>query len=478
MARVLQVQLHLFLLVTLTVITPAIAQVRAKATATATNELRPIPGQSAAYSAGYSQGYLGLPLKGYHSKQFLLGYINGTQEILNDKAEVAGYLGKKAFVNNESLEYYYSGKWFRAQVKCGDQYPLGAFPNQTNDNYRQFWIGYSDGTQNRDASDPGEDPSNTPNCPSSSSSTLGRSAEYCQGWKFGWYNDDAALNNADDRCPSDKKAFGDLLKVEQNLGIIQNASATQQAVEGNNTLPIIHVPALPSLDDMEAPAGHGPIWNFVNESKSSKGNMSMTGQKTSGTIIFTWEPIGGNWYHQGKHKFFSGSISEVFIEHINGKNKILKGLWGYDYLNTGLYLCKANGEFTKDSPCFLKFTKIEPNHSELVDKRGDIIHLMRDNGSGGRDNSTSASTGSVMNTTMSPNEHLTPDTNKSVTYNEGFSQGYIQFPLKGYHTLEFLTAYRNGTELYWFNRGEAEGYYNIHPTVSEKKNSDHMRGWN
>jgi tetratricopeptide (TPR) repeat protein len=113
---------------------------------------------------------------------------------------------------------------------------------------------------------------------------------------------------------------------------------------------------------MEAPPGHGPIWNFVNES-------------SSGTIIFTWEPIGGNWYHQGKHKFFSGSTSDVFIEHIDGKKKTLKGLWGYDYLNTGLYLCKANGEFTKDSPCFLKFTKIEPNHSELVDKHGDIIHL-------------------------------------------------------------------------------------------------------
>jgi hypothetical protein len=154
---------------------------------------------------------------------------------------------------------------------------------------------------------------------------------------------------------------------------------TQQAIEGNNTLPIIHVQAPPSLDEPTALPGHGPIWNFVNE---SKGNMSMTGQKTSGTIIFTWEPVGGKWYHQGKHKFFSGSISEVFIEHINGKNKILKGLWGYDYLPPGLYLCKANGEFTKDSPCYLKFTKIGPNHSELVDKRGDIIYLMRD-GSGG-----------------------------------------------------------------------------------------------
>jgi hypothetical protein len=56
-----------------------------------------------------------------------LGYINGIQEILNDKAEVAGYLGKKGFVNNKSLEA--AGNWFRVQVKCGDQYPLGAFPN-------------------------------------------------------------------------------------------------------------------------------------------------------------------------------------------------------------------------------------------------------------------------------------------------------------------------------------------------------------
>jgi hypothetical protein len=41
----------------------------------------------------------------------------------------------------------------------------------------------------------------------------------------------------------------------------------------------------------------------------------------------------------------------------------------------------------------------------------------------------------------------------------------------------FLAAYKNGTGLYWFNRGEAEGYYNIHLTASEKKNHDYMRGW-
>jgi len=48
----------------------------------------------------------------------------------------------------------------------------------------------------------------------------------------------------------------------------------------------------------------------------------------------------------------------------------------------------------------LKFTKIEPNHSELVDKRGDIIHLMRDGSGGSGANTTSA--GSAMNATMAP----------------------------------------------------------------------------
>ena len=51
-------------------------------------------------------------------------------------------------------------------------------------------------------------------------------------------------------------------------------------------------------------------------------------------------------------------------------------------------------------------------------------------------------------------EYLTPDSNKSAVYNSGFAQGYLGLPLKGHHTLEFLTAYKNGTGLYWLHHGE------------------------
>lgn len=77
-------------------------------------------------------------------------------------------------------------------------------------------------------------------------------------------------------------------------------------------------------------------------------------------------------------------------------------------------------------------------------------------------------------------DYLTPDLNKSAAYNMGFAQGYLGFPLllKGHHTSQFLMGYKNGTGLYWLNRGDAEGYYNIHPTSLEKKNSQYMSGWN
>lgn len=38
----------------------------------ATNELAPDPSKSVAYNAGFSAGYLGLPLKGHHTQQYLL----------------------------------------------------------------------------------------------------------------------------------------------------------------------------------------------------------------------------------------------------------------------------------------------------------------------------------------------------------------------------------------------------------------------
>src|SRR5215813_12326444 len=55
------------------------------------NELVPIPGKSAAYNAGFSQGYIGVPLKGHHTQQFLAGYINGTASFQQNKGFSDGY---------------------------------------------------------------------------------------------------------------------------------------------------------------------------------------------------------------------------------------------------------------------------------------------------------------------------------------------------------------------------------------------------
>jgi hypothetical protein len=176
------------------VITPVVVHAKA------TNELKPIPGQSAAFSAGYSQGYLGVPLKGYHPEQFLLGYINGTKVLQESKAEVAGYMGMKWFVNNDTMTYYKQGAGIRSDVECGDQEPIGTLPTHPDDNYKLFYEGYHDGSLLRDSSDPGEDPNNNPNCP------LGHSTEYCAGFKFGWNNDEALINPPDDYdCPGANK---------------------------------------------------------------------------------------------------------------------------------------------------------------------------------------------------------------------------------------------------------------------------------
>jgi hypothetical protein len=128
-----------------------------------------------------------MPLKGYHAKQFLLGYIDGTQGILNNKAEVVGYMHMEAFVNSESMTYYNQGKQTRCLVKDGAQYPLGDFPTHITDNYLNLYIGNHDGDTQRDASD-----YMTYECPS------GHSTEYCMGFKIGWFNEDDLINPLDD----------------------------------------------------------------------------------------------------------------------------------------------------------------------------------------------------------------------------------------------------------------------------------------
>ncbi|HXP52350.1 MAG TPA: hypothetical protein VN922_20520 [Bacteroidia bacterium] len=173
------------------------------------DEITATPNETAAYNAGYSHGYLGLPLGKHQTEQFILGYINGTQAIENNQADVAGVLGLKFHGNDEAMNHYKDGKVTHLFVKCGANSPIGTLPVDTNDNYTEFWIGYNDGAILRDNSDPSGNVPHFGDCPSNQTS------EFCAGWKFGWYNEEALINPPD---PSDPKCYPDSIKQPDLIG--------------------------------------------------------------------------------------------------------------------------------------------------------------------------------------------------------------------------------------------------------------------
>jgi len=169
------------------------------------------PDQSAAFSEGFSQGYLGVPFKGHHTEQFTLGYVNGSQEIRNNRAEVAGISGLPFLFQNDdkAKTVYDEAKDTRLFVQCGANDPIGTLPVQTDDNYRSFWIGYEDGALLRDNSDPSENFPTFGDCPS------GQTAEFCTGWKFGWNFEESQINPP---SPGDSKCFSDSIKAPNLVG--------------------------------------------------------------------------------------------------------------------------------------------------------------------------------------------------------------------------------------------------------------------
>jgi hypothetical protein len=48
-------------------------------------------------------------------------------------------------------------------------------------------------------------------------------------------------------------------------------------------------------------------------------------------------------------------------------------------------------------------------------------------------------------------------TNQSWRYNAGFLQGVSGVQLTSHHTPEFMAGYLNGSQIYWNNKGYAEG---------------------
>jgi len=147
-------------------------------------ENKPIPGKSAAYNVGFSQGYTGVPLKGHHTQQFLAGYINGTASFQQNKGFSEGY--SKVPMSSHTKDYIDAYN-FGVKNRVTDLEPStsGQLPAHTNDHYMHYYIGIHDGGVTADQD---SDKTNKlgDSCPS------GHTQEYCTGYKQGYdYEDDA-----------------------------------------------------------------------------------------------------------------------------------------------------------------------------------------------------------------------------------------------------------------------------------------------
>jgi hypothetical protein len=294
---------------------------------------------------------------------------------------------------------YDDAKETRLFVQCGANAPIGTFPVQTDDNYRSFWIGFEDGTILRDNSDPSGNYRAFGDCPS------GQSAEFCKGWNFGWYFDEAQINPPD---PSDPKCYADSIKAPNLVG----------------------------------------TWNILNVTNH---------HATSGIIVFTKDP---SYKPYGNAKADSWN----YTESINGQ-PATNGSWTFnDPTNTMVNLCPP---FSVARPCsYLTFKVIEPNYMELLDEQNSnstIIDLVRS--STVETTFTNTSTPTIVKTFVPI--PFAPVVAESAAYNAGFQQGYELIPLRYHHTQDFILGHENGTSSYWNNRGQVEAENGMSPTSKD-----------
>jgi hypothetical protein len=151
--------MNVLLLALLVAITPAIAH--------ATNE-------SWRYNAGFLQGVSGVELKSHHTQEFMSGYINGSQIYWYNRGYAEGYsrLPMSSHNVNYTTGYRDVGD---ERVNFGN---FGTLPAHTNDNFRDFYLGFYQGAV---AADKHHDNASLDysRCPS------GHTDEYCVGYKFG-----------------------------------------------------------------------------------------------------------------------------------------------------------------------------------------------------------------------------------------------------------------------------------------------------
>ena len=105
----------------------------------------PQPDKTSRFDAGFTAAYLGLPLKGHHTQEYIIGYINGTASYESDRGEMFGYsylpptpVEKK---NSNFMGGYGDGLQYRNDIRNTNS----TIPSHTNDDYRNYFIGYHNG---------------------------------------------------------------------------------------------------------------------------------------------------------------------------------------------------------------------------------------------------------------------------------------------------------------------------------------------
>jgi tetratricopeptide (TPR) repeat protein len=148
--------------------------------------LTPDPNESAAYNAGFTQGYEGIPLKHHHTHDFLTGYKNGISSYLFNRGEVEVENGMSPTSKNpDYIQGFQQGKAILADGGSIEH----TLPMHTADNYTDFYIGYHNGAAAAD-SDNSKDNLGYHGCPS------GHTKEFCDGYSAGYGEQGYLLHDA------------------------------------------------------------------------------------------------------------------------------------------------------------------------------------------------------------------------------------------------------------------------------------------
>lgn len=141
--------------------------------------------ESQAYNHGFSDSFIGKPLVGHHTQNYIYGYRNGTQAYWDIRgAIVPGYKDQSSLpfsvlppsVNrSDYLSWYQQAKHFHDD----DKFTI-SIPSHSSDNYLQYFIGIQDGMLAYDQDDARENGNTNP--------PLGHShqSEYSAGFYDGW----------------------------------------------------------------------------------------------------------------------------------------------------------------------------------------------------------------------------------------------------------------------------------------------------